>query len=176
MEKEDIPFNYFLVMFNKNLHKRILDDEDIAIIMPQEEGIKILSKSFYEVLVMYLTLTDNNEFTILPAKSVDLLRLILSDITKNKYSESLLKSVQFIIAKYLEILGKGYPTIMSSDDKTEERVFKVIYNRNQRINTFDSTNMSLEEQDVVMTKILKNVLENKEELMPSVRFMSRTDI
>lgn len=181
--KEEIPFNYFLLMFNKELHKRVVEicsskqeDEDDIYFLNNEEQIQVFNSSFYEILVNYLSLTDNKEITVLPENPIDLCSLILSDIAENPYSESLLISVQFIVARYLEILGKGFPTLGSKERENEEKSFSVIYDRSQRINTFDSTNMSLEEQDDIMLKVLKNTINNKVELMPSVRYISRTDI
>lgn len=181
--KEEIPFNYFLLMFDKELHKRVVEicssnqeDEDDIYFLTNEEQLQVFNSSFYEILVNYLTLTDNKEITVLPENPIDLCSLILNDIAENPYSESLLMSLQFIVARYLEILGKGYPIIRFSNDDEKEKLFRVVYDRRQRIDTFDSTNMSLEEQTDIMVKVLKNTIEDNMKLMPFVRYETRTDI
>lgn len=184
MEKEEreIPFNYFLIMFNKEIYKRIVEvcsmemaDEDDIYFLTSEEQLEIFNASFYEILDMYLSLTDNKEIVARPENPIDLCNLIFSDIEETPYKHSLLISLQFIVNRYLEILGKGNPTIMSSNDE-QEKSLRVVYDRSQRINTFDSTNMSLEEQTDIMVKVLKNTIENNMKLMPFVRYESRTDI
>lgn len=181
--KKEVSFDYFLRMFNKELHKRVVEicsskqeDEDDIYFLTNEEQMQVFNSSFYEVLVNYLSLTDNKEITVLPESPIDLCSLIVNDITKNSYSESLLMAVQLIIARYLETLGKGYPTIRCSNDDEKEKSFRVVYDRRQRINTFDSTNMSLEEQTDMMVKVLKNTIEDNMKLMPFVRYETRTDI
>lgn len=179
----EIPFNYFLLMFEKEIYKKsskicstkIADDDDLYI-LTKEEQYQVFESSFYEILIKYLKLTDNKEIIVFPENSIDLCKLILSDLENGPYTYSLLTSLQHIIARYLEVLGKGCPTIMFDNDDKKEKSFRVVYDKSQRINTFDSTNMSLEEQTDMMIKVLKNTMENNIELMPYARYESRTDI
>lgn len=196
-EKQNIPFNYFLIMFNKEVQKRTIekfkssisdDSEDYedyedydymhmaSIYLKEEENLEIYNASFYEILISYLTLSNNEEITMRPTKPLDLCSLILNNMENTPYNYSLLCSLQFIIAKYLELLGKGNPVLMSGENPEKEKSFKVIYDSKHRINTFDSTNMTLEEQSDVMLKVLRNVTENKEEKIPYVNYVTRTDI
>lgn len=193
-EKQNIPFNYFLIMFNKEVQKRTIekfkssisdDSEDYedydymhmaSIYLKQEEKLEIYNASFYEILISYLSLSNNEEITMRPTKPLDLCSLILNNMENTPYNYSLLCSLQFIIAKYLELLGKGNPVLMSGENPEKEKSFKVIYDSKHRINTFDSTNMTLEEQSDVMLKVLRNVTENKEEKIPYVNYVTRTDI
>lgn len=113
---------------------------------------------------------------VLPKNPIDLSSLILNDLTEGPYQHSFLMSLQCIIQSYLDVLGKGFPTLGSKDREDEEKSFRVVYDRRQRINTFDSTNMSLEEQTDIMIKVLKNTIEDNMKLMPFVRYETRTDI
>lgn len=186
--KEEVPFNYFFIMFEQEIQKRtrkkneekLLEDEELdeddIYILSKEEQLQICKESFYEILISYLSLTENDTITICPKEPLDLCNLILNNMEDNPYKESLLKSVQFIMARYLEMLGKGCPTIMFSNDDKKEKSFRVVYDRSQRINNFDSTNMSLEERTGMMVKVLRNTIENNMVLMPLVRYESRTDI
>lgn len=181
--KEEIPSDYFLRMFEQETYNRTRkicsskqEDEDDFYLLTDEEQLQVFVSSFYDILVKYLLLTDNKEITARSEKPIELFDLILCINEDNPYRKSLLKSVQHIIVRYLEILGKGYPTIMFSNDDEKEKSFRVVYDRRQRINTFDSTNMSLEEQTDIMVRVLKNTMEDKIELMPSVRYITRTDI
>lgn len=180
--KEEVP-DYFLRMFEQEIYNRTREicsskqeDEDDFYLLTDEEQLQVFVRSFYDILVKYLLLTDNKEITVRPENPIELFGLILSINEDNPYRKSLLESVQHIIARYLEILGKGYPTIMFSNDDEKEKSFRVVYDRRQRINTFDSTNMSLEEQTDIMVKVLKNTIEDNMKLMPFVRYETRTDI
>ncbi len=131
---------------------------------------------FLKFLVNYLVLTENNEIVIRPGNPVDLCRLILSDLKDTLYKESFLKSLQFIVNMYLDKLGKGCPALMNSDEKDKEKSFKIIYDSEQRMNTFDSINMPLEEQIETMVQVLKLVMDNQEIDLPNVEKIIRTDI
>ncbi len=172
---QEIPFNYFLLMFNKEIYNRTnkicsLNQEfdDDFYILTEEEKIKVFNDSFYTILVKYLLLTNNQEIIVYPDGPLNLCNLILSDLKDTPYKESLLRSLQFIVVKYLELLGKGYPIISFSDDEDKEKVFKIVYDSKQRMNTFDSINMSLKEQTETMVQVLKFVMANKEVELPNV--------
>lgn len=181
--KYEIPFNYFLLMFNKEIYNRtnrvcyeMQEDDDDFYVLSNKEQLQIFNDSFYEILINYLALTDNQEIIVLPERPIDLCRLILSDLKETTYKQSLLMSLQFIVAKYLEKLDKGYPILMSSNDEEKEKSFKIVYDSKQKMNVFDSINMPLEEQTETMVQVLKLVMDNQKVDFPNVEKIIRTDI
>ncbi|MGM9834730.1 MAG: hypothetical protein ACI31M_03025 [Bacilli bacterium] len=194
MSKEEqnntITFNYFLHMFENEVLKRTkeiclkketyLEEDDIIyvaeVLLTNEEKIRIYNESFYEILVNYLSLSENKELTIVPSNPITLCCLILNSLEDNKYKESFLLSVQFIIKRYLSLLDKGDPTLSSRDTKDKEKLFTITYDSNSRMNDFESNNMSLEEQDETMLKILKLSLEGKDINLPDIKIINRKDI
>lgn len=174
---KEIPFNYFLLKFNQLIYEKADKKlEDDFYVLSDKEQLQIFNDSFFEILVNYLILTENNEIVVRPENPVDLCRLILSDLKDSPYKQSLLMSLQFIVARYLVLLGKGFPSIRFSEEEKSEKLFKIVYDSKQRMNTFDSINMPLEERTDTMVQVLKLVMDNKEIDLPNVEKIIRTDI
>lgn len=175
--EEGIPFNYFLLKFNQLIYEKADKKlEDDFYVLSDKEQLQIFNDSFFEILVNYLVLTENNEIVVRPENPVDLCRLILSNLKDSPYKQSLLMSLQFIVARYLVLLGKGFPNPMHNDEEGKEKSFKIIYDSKERMNAFDSINMPLEEQTETMVQVLKLVMDNQEIDLPNVEKIVRTDI
>lgn len=58
---KEIPFNYFLLKFNQLIYEKADKKlEDDFYVLSDKEQLQIFNDSFFEILVNYLILTENN--------------------------------------------------------------------------------------------------------------------
>lgn len=128
-----------------------------------------------EVCTNFITL-ENLPIDILPNNPLELVDLILATISQCTYQESFLESLPFIYQIYFENMNLGFPTLMSTDDPKSCSVFKVIWDHRNQMRSFDAVNMSLLEQNKIMTRFLLMETKNQIGPIPKLLHYVRKDI
>lgn len=189
MESGNVPFNYFYNIFQNEFRRLSLEKERMRIgntadqlsdifdfytslAMSKEEKISIYNQILYDICINYVSIS-NSSIYVFPKEPLELIDLILNKIHENPYRESFLMSLQFIYQDYFNCLGKGSPTLMSSNDSSENQSFQITLDYCNKISEFDSTNMDLVEQDKTMNKILFMELNNQVGPIPKVLYRIR---
>ncbi len=185
---EEIPFNFFYQMFQKEVSKGSLklyrnrlqqEEDEISYFdyfpLNKEEQTSIYDNALMKVCTNYITL-GNVPIDILPNHPLELVDLILKTGHHSFYQESFSKSLQFIYQVYLKNMNLGFPTLISSDDSELPPVFKVTWDHRKQITSFESININLLEQNKVMTKFLIMETRNQIGPIPKLLHYIRKDI
>ena len=192
MEKDKIKFNYFYIMFQDIVRKEIVELEknkigdtayDLSEIfdfysnnqLTKEEKLNLYNKGLFEVCSNYVSLS-NSIIDVYPNNSLEFVDLILDTIHENPYEESFLMSLQFIYNDYFGALGKGIPTLMSSEIEKEDSYFQITFDSPYKLNEFESVNMDMVEQNKIITNLLKLELNNQIGPVNKVKYYYRKDI
>lgn len=183
MENKEISFNYFYIMFQKQLQNKYQEFyerranriKNNSISISTEDLIEYYNDALYEVCLNYIQLS-NSKIDIIPNDVFEFIHIILSDVNESKYTESFLISIQFIYQNYFEILGRISPVLMTSDDNNSISTMEIVLDSNNRILQFESKNMEMIEQDILMTKLLEMETNHKQGPLPKVLYKIRKDI
>lgn len=192
MQNNKIKHNYFYTMFQDIVRNEIIELERNRIgetaynlseifdfytnnKISKEDKINLYNKSLFDVCTNYVSLS-NSSIDIYPNDSLEFIELILGNIHDNPYKESFLMSLQFIYNDYLGTLGKGIPTLISSESDNENSYFKITLNSRYKLNEFEAVNMDMLEEDEIITNILKLELNNQIGPVNKVKYIIRKDI
>lgn len=183
---QNIPFNYFYIIFKTNYKKEWLETQKqrisennkqtgITIGVTKAQQLSIYNKLLLEICSDYVSLS-NAPIDIFPSDVFEFVNLVLETMHENPYKESFLESLQFIYQDYLECLEKGFPLLFSSETEEEISYMEVTLDSAYHIMQFDSINMDVFEQDKIMNKFV--AMESKNQIGPheKVRIHVRKDI
>lgn len=191
MPNDQIPFNYFYELLKQINRKKIKEyyekeseyDEELwkyfdiynTPTIKNEKRIQFLEESLFEICTIYIPLA-NSKMMIYPNNPYEFIDWILKSMEKNPYRKSFLQSIQFIYQDFFETLEKGRPMLFSSKDSLQEKKFQITLDSCYQITEFESINLNLIEQALIMNKLVLQM--KKEELgpVPYVRMRYRKDI
>lgn len=184
--EQNIPFNYFYIIFKTKYKKEWLEiqkqrisennkQSGITIGVTKTQQLSIYNKLLLEICSDYVSLS-NAPIDIFPSDAFEFVNLILETMQENPYKESFLESLPYIYQDYLECLEKGFPMLFWSKNSAEISYLQVTLDSNYQIIQFDSINIDEYEQDKIMNKFV--AMESKNQIGPheKVRIHVRKDI
>lgn len=206
MEYKEIPFNYFIQIFQEKCQKKYLELEKNRIgeldelyflfdvlngeNIPQEEKILIYKDALYDTCLYYLSLS-NTDINVMPQNVLELVDLILNllqddpekelflqEEQMNTCNASFLYSLQYIYQYFFDCLGFGHPMLTTHLDAKPEDLpaLEITLSSRNEILNCESVKMDLIEQDKILTKIISMECNHQLGPIPQVRMRIRKDI
>ena len=206
MEYKEIPFNYFLRIFQEKCQKKNLELEMNRIgeldeldflfdvlygtHISRENQLPIYKDALYDTCLYYLSLS-NIEINVLPQNVFELIDIILNDLDNDLEKEiflqedqmntckaSFLYSLQFIYQNFWDCLGFGSPMILTSLNPEPEELptFEITFSSRIEILNCEAIKINLIDQNKILNKIISMECNHQIGPVPQVRIRIRKDI